>query len=91
MSTDSPGQRLWCWNVRPFHALVLLCTCLHSIFSRHRKGKGLAVNGSKNVIIQNIQITDINEEYVWGGDGVFSVTHLLFFFPYNTINHRCIK
>ncbi|KAF9464634.1 pectin lyase fold/virulence factor [Collybia nuda] len=34
------------------------------------KGKGLTVNGSKNVIIQNIQIADINERYVWGGDAI---------------------
>ncbi|KAL1297519.1 hypothetical protein AAFC00_005036 [Neodothiora populina] len=35
------------------------------------KGKGLRiVNGAENVILQNIQISDINEEYVWGGDAI---------------------
>ncbi|KAI4731750.1 pecyin lyase 2 [Aureobasidium sp. EXF-10728] len=35
------------------------------------KGKGLRiVNGAQNVIIQNIQISDINPEYVWGGDAI---------------------
>ncbi|KAF7125593.1 hypothetical protein CNMCM5793_001832 [Aspergillus hiratsukae] len=35
------------------------------------KGKGLRVrNGNKNVIIQNIHITNLNPEYVWGGDAI---------------------
>ncbi|KAK6002402.1 hypothetical protein QM012_002040 [Aureobasidium pullulans] len=35
------------------------------------KGKGLRMaNGVKNVIIQNIAITDINPHYVWGGDAI---------------------
>ncbi|KAM0236990.1 hypothetical protein ACHAP5_009186 [Fusarium lateritium] len=35
------------------------------------KGKGLRVqNGAKNVIIQNIAVTDLNPEYVWGGDAI---------------------
>ncbi|KAJ6145011.1 hypothetical protein N7470_008906 [Penicillium chermesinum] len=35
------------------------------------KGKGLRLaNGVSNVIIQNIAITDINPEYVWGGDAI---------------------
>ncbi|KAI4842576.1 pecyin lyase 2 [Aureobasidium sp. EXF-8845] len=35
------------------------------------KGKGLRiVNGAQNVILQNIQISDINPEYVWGGDAI---------------------
>ncbi|GES64695.1 pectin lyase A [Aspergillus terreus] len=35
------------------------------------KGKGLRiVSGAKNIIIQNIAITDINPKYVWGGDGI---------------------
>lgn len=35
------------------------------------KGKGLSVaSGSSNVIIQGIQFTDINPEYVWGGDAL---------------------
>jgi pectate lyase len=33
------------------------------------KGKGLRIRGgARNVIIQNIAITDLNPEYVWGGD-----------------------
>ncbi|THY78772.1 pecyin lyase 2 [Aureobasidium pullulans] len=35
------------------------------------KGKGLrVVNGATNVILQNIQISDINPHYVWGGDAI---------------------
>ncbi|KAF4157637.1 hypothetical protein CNMCM6069_005411 [Aspergillus lentulus] len=35
------------------------------------KGKGLRVrNGNKNVIIQNIHITNLNPQYVWGGDAI---------------------
>ncbi|KAJ5629920.1 pectin lyase A [Penicillium herquei] len=35
------------------------------------KGKGLRiVSGAENIIIQNIAITDINPEYVWGGDAI---------------------
>ncbi|KAF2163223.1 polysaccharide lyase family 1 protein [Zasmidium cellare ATCC 36951] len=35
------------------------------------KGKGLRfVNSVSNVIIQNIHITDLNPEYVWGGDAI---------------------
>jgi pectin lyase len=35
------------------------------------KGKGLRINsGSKNVIVQNIRITTLNPQYVWGGDGI---------------------
>ncbi|PYH42424.1 polysaccharide lyase family 1 protein [Aspergillus saccharolyticus JOP 1030-1] len=35
------------------------------------KGKGLRmVSGVSNIIIQNIAVTDINPEYVWGGDAI---------------------
>ncbi|PWY65731.1 pectin lyase 1 precursor [Aspergillus heteromorphus CBS 117.55] len=35
------------------------------------KGKGIRmVSGAKNIIIQNIAITDINPQYVWGGDAI---------------------
>ncbi|KAI0490846.1 pectin lyase fold/virulence factor [Xylaria cf. heliscus] len=35
------------------------------------KGKGLRIaSGSKNVIVQNIRITTLNPQYVWGGDGI---------------------
>ncbi|KAE8353406.1 pectin lyase fold/virulence factor [Aspergillus coremiiformis] len=35
------------------------------------RGKGLRVtNGNKNVIIQNIHFTDLNPQYVWGGDAI---------------------
>ncbi|KAF6817030.1 pectin lyase C [Colletotrichum plurivorum] len=33
------------------------------------KGKGLRMRG-KNVIIQNIQVSDLNHKYVWGGDAI---------------------
>ncbi|EAW12911.1 polysaccharide lyase family 1 protein [Aspergillus clavatus NRRL 1] len=35
------------------------------------KGKGLRiVSGAKNIIIQNVAITDLNPKYVWGGDAI---------------------
>lgn len=35
------------------------------------KGKGLRlVNGAQNVIIQNIHITNLNPQYIWGGDAI---------------------
>ncbi|KAL4926717.1 polysaccharide lyase family 1 protein [Aspergillus undulatus] len=35
------------------------------------KGKGLRiVSGASNIIIQNIAITDLNPQYVWGGDAI---------------------
>ncbi|KAF3768106.1 family 1 polysaccharide lyase [Cryphonectria parasitica EP155] len=33
-------------------------------------GKGLVFNGVSNIIIQNIAITNLNPEYVWGGDAL---------------------
>ncbi|KAK6220283.1 pectin lyase C [Colletotrichum tabaci] len=33
-------------------------------------GKGLYLSGVSNVIIQNIQITDLNPKFVWGGDAL---------------------
>ncbi|KAH7270740.1 pectin lyase fold/virulence factor [Fusarium redolens] len=34
------------------------------------RGKGLRIVGSKNVIIQNVHITELNPQYVWGGDAI---------------------
>ena len=35
------------------------------------KGKGLRItSGANNIIIQNIKITNINPQYVWGGDAL---------------------
>lgn len=35
------------------------------------KGKGLYIaKGAKNVIIQNVHITTLNPQYVWGGDAI---------------------
>ncbi|CCO35057.1 putative pectine lyase F Short=PLF [Rhizoctonia solani AG-1 IB] len=34
------------------------------------KGKGLQLVGSKNVIIQNIHILNINHQFVWGGNAI---------------------
>ncbi|KAJ5390958.1 uncharacterized protein N7496_002026 [Penicillium cataractarum] len=35
------------------------------------RGKGLRlVNGVSNVIIQNIHITELNPQYIWGGDAI---------------------
>ncbi|KAH7332813.1 putative pectin lyase D [Rhizoctonia solani] len=35
------------------------------------KGKGLLLSGVSNVIIQNIKISDLNPQYVWGGDALY--------------------
>ncbi|GAB1528343.1 hypothetical protein RhiTH_011537 [Rhizoctonia solani] len=35
------------------------------------KGKGLKLSNVSNVIIQNIRISDINPQYVWGGDAIY--------------------
>ncbi|POM58441.1 Pectin lyase [Phytophthora palmivora] len=34
------------------------------------KGRGLWLNGD-NIIIQNIHITELNSQYVWGGDAIY--------------------
>ncbi|KAG7397957.1 hypothetical protein PHYBOEH_011886 [Phytophthora boehmeriae] len=34
------------------------------------KGKGLWLNGD-NIIIQNVHITELNPQYVWGGDAIY--------------------
>ncbi|KAI5236270.1 putative pectin lyase precursor [Aureobasidium subglaciale] len=35
------------------------------------RGKGLRfTNGATNIIVQNIQIADLNNKYVWGGDAI---------------------
>lgn len=35
------------------------------------RGKGLRLaNGAKNVIIQNVHITELNPQYIWGGDAI---------------------
>ena len=35
------------------------------------KGKGLRItNGASNIIIQNIHITGLNPQYIWGGDAI---------------------
>lgn len=41
-------------------------------------GKGLRFVGVSNIIVQNIEITNLNPQYVWGGDAfVFSDTSLI--------------
>ncbi|KAH7332830.1 putative pectin lyase precursor [Rhizoctonia solani] len=35
------------------------------------KGKGLLISGKTNVIIQNVRFSDINAQYVWGGDAIY--------------------
>lgn len=35
------------------------------------RGKGLRIaGGTNNVILQNLEITDLNPQYVWGGDAI---------------------
>ncbi|RDW82267.1 putative pectin lyase F [Coleophoma cylindrospora] len=36
------------------------------------RGQGLRfVNGNTNIIVQNVHITDINPQYIWGGDAIY--------------------
>ncbi|CAE6538584.1 unnamed protein product [Rhizoctonia solani] len=35
------------------------------------KGKGLYITGQNNIIVQNIRISDLNPQYVWGGDAIY--------------------
>lgn len=34
------------------------------------EGKGFRLSGVSNIIIQNIEITNLNPKYVWGGDAI---------------------
>ncbi|KAH7325158.1 pectin lyase fold/virulence factor [Rhizoctonia solani] len=34
------------------------------------KGKGLRIVGATNIIIQNVRFSDMNQQYVWGGDAI---------------------
>lgn len=34
------------------------------------RGKGLRFAGSENIILQNIHITELNPQYIWGGDAI---------------------
>ncbi|KAF2647456.1 polysaccharide lyase family 1 protein [Lophiostoma macrostomum CBS 122681] len=34
------------------------------------RGKGLRITGGSNVIVQNIHITELNPQYIWGGDAL---------------------
>ncbi|KAF3049894.1 hypothetical protein E8E11_004695 [Didymella keratinophila] len=34
------------------------------------RGKGLRFAGVENIIVQNIQITELNPQYIWGGDAI---------------------
>ncbi|KAL2796811.1 pectin lyase fold/virulence factor [Aspergillus keveii] len=34
------------------------------------RGTGLRLHGTSNIIVQNIHITELNPQYIWGGDGI---------------------
>ncbi|KAL3475042.1 pectin lyase fold/virulence factor [Aspergillus californicus] len=34
------------------------------------RGKGLRLHGTSNIIVQNVHITELNPQYIWGGDGI---------------------
>ena len=50
--------------------LTLIPTGVAHNLAHSSKGKGLRIVGSKNIIIQNIRISDLNAQYVWGGDAI---------------------
>ncbi|KAE8167400.1 putative pectin lyase A [Aspergillus tamarii] len=80
------NQNDWCTNYQPDAPQVSVTydnagtlgitvasdkTILGSGSSGVIKGKGLRiVSGASNIIIQNIAITDLNPQYVWGGDAI---------------------
>jgi len=43
---------------------------LKYVWGINSKGKGLRIQGSHNVIIQNLRIHELNPNYVWGGDAI---------------------
>ena len=79
------NQNDWCTNYEPNAAKVSVTydnagvegitvnsdkTIIGTGSSGVIKGKGLKITGVKNVIVQNIEITDLNPKYVWGGDAI---------------------
>lgn len=83
---DAINQNNWCGNYQPDAPDVSVhydnAAILGILVASHKtiigtgtagviKGKGLRiVSGASNVIIQNIHITDLNPEYIWGGDAI---------------------
>ncbi|KAG8990709.1 hypothetical protein FRB94_013164 [Tulasnella sp. JGI-2019a] len=51
------------------------------------KGTGLYLRGVQNVIIQNIRITTLNPEYVWGGDAIDIDGASYIWIDHNYIDH----
>ncbi|KAI4603933.1 hypothetical protein KJ359_000055 [Pestalotiopsis sp. 9143b] len=80
------NQNDWCTNYQPDAPSVSVTydnagiegitvasdkTLLGSGTSGVIEGKGLRIaNGASNIIIQNIKITNLNPQYVWGGDAI---------------------
>lgn len=83
---EAINQNNWCTNYEPnapsvtvsYNAAATLgitVTSNKSIIGSGSKGvikgRGLRiVSGASNVIIQNIEITELNPRYVWGGDAI---------------------
>ncbi|KAF9461094.1 putative pectin lyase precursor [Collybia nuda] len=51
------------------------------------RGKGLKITGASNIIIQNIKITDINAQFVWGGDAIQIDGGSRIWIDHNTFQH----
>ncbi|ELU36483.1 pectate lyase domain-containing protein [Rhizoctonia solani AG-1 IA] len=74
--TCTPGAQIainlnsWCDNDQPNAATQTNTDKLITSICRNSKGKGLRIAGSSNIIIQNVRFSDINAEYVWGGDAI---------------------
>ncbi|KAJ7143321.1 pectin lyase-like protein [Mycena crocata] len=60
------------WNVAATKPLAVASnkTLLGKGSAGGIKGKGLKITGANNIIIQNIKLTDLNAQYVWGGDAL---------------------
>lgn len=83
---DAINQNNWCQNYQPDAPFVdvhydnaatlgIVVNSKKTIIGEGSKGvikgKGLRiVSGASNIIIQNIHITDLNPEYIWGGDAI---------------------
>ncbi|KAG8832804.1 hypothetical protein FRC18_004546 [Serendipita sp. 400] len=70
-STAPTGTATW-YNSGASRSLVVGSnkTLLGKGSSSGLKGIGLSIRGVSNVIIQNIVISDLNSQYVWGGDAI---------------------
>ncbi|KAG8849476.1 hypothetical protein FRB91_009856 [Serendipita sp. 411] len=69
-ATPTSKEQLITWLSDSTPRVILNKTLLGKGSSSGLKGIGLSIRGVSNVIIQNIVISDLNSQYVWGGDAI---------------------